>query len=88
MADQDHQGVDQIVGAGRVHNGTKLTGPQLRARLGNTVFNPLRGILQVKDSLSVLEPGADRSTHAAAATAPGSAGHDLGADRRVDRLTA
>ena len=54
MADQDHQGVDQIVGAGRVHNGTKLTGPQLRARLGNTVFNPLRGILQVKDSLSVL----------------------------------
>ncbi len=54
MADQDHQGVDQIVGAGRVHKGTKLTGPQLRARLGNTVFNPLRGILQVKDSLSVL----------------------------------
>jgi len=54
MADQDHQGVDQIVGAGRNRKGTKLSGPQLRARLGNTVFNPLRGILQVKDSLSVL----------------------------------
>ena len=54
MADQDHQGVDQIVGAGRVHGGKKLSGPQLKARLNNTVFNPLRGILQVKDSLSVL----------------------------------
>ena len=54
MADQDHQGVDQIVGAGRSRQGTKLSGPQLRARLGNTVFNPLRGILQVRDSLSVL----------------------------------
>jgi hypothetical protein len=54
MPDQDHQGVDQIVGAGRTHHGDKLSGPQLRARLGNTVFNPLRGILQVKDSLSVL----------------------------------
>jgi hypothetical protein len=54
MADQDHQGVDQIVGAGRVHAGTKLSGPQLKARLNNTIFNPLRGILQVKDSLSVL----------------------------------
>jgi hypothetical protein len=54
MSDQDHQGVDQIVGTGRTRAGTKLSGPQLRARLGNTVFNPLRGILQVKDSLSVL----------------------------------
>jgi hypothetical protein len=54
MSDQDHQGVDQIVGAGRVHDGTKLSGQQLRVRLANTVYNPLRGILQVKDSLSVL----------------------------------
>ena len=54
MSDFDHQNADQIIGAGRVHEGTKLSGQQLRARLGNTVFNPLRGILQVKDSLSVL----------------------------------
>ena len=54
MADADHQSADQIVGAGRRRKGDKLSGPQLRARLGNTVFNPLRGIFLVRDSLSVL----------------------------------
>ena len=34
-----------------------MTAQQLRPRLVNSVFNPLRGLLDVKDSLSVLSQG-------------------------------
>jgi hypothetical protein len=52
--DNDHQGGDNLLGPGRTRRGTKLTQQQLRAQLLNSIFNPLRGLLEVKDSLSVL----------------------------------
>ena len=62
-ADNDHQAVDQAIGPGRIRKGEKMATQQLRQRLINSVFNPLRGILDVKDSLSVLSQGqVDRLT--------------------------
>jgi hypothetical protein len=52
--DNDHQGIDNIIGPGRTRRGEKRNVQQIRAQLINSVFNPLRGILQVKDSLSIL----------------------------------
>jgi len=52
--DPDHQAVDQFIGPGRIRKGEKMPAQQLRQRLVNSVFNPLRGILDVRDSLSVL----------------------------------
>ena len=52
--DIDHQGLDNIIGPGRTRRGEKRSQQQLRQQLLQSVFNPLQGILQVKDSLSVL----------------------------------
>jgi hypothetical protein len=52
--DFERQRVDQLLGPGRNRRGPRLTLPQMRNRLTNSVFNPLRGILDVKDSLSIL----------------------------------
>lgn len=52
--DDDHQGIDNIIGPGRTRRGEKRNVQQIRGQLINSVFNPLRGILQVKDSLAIL----------------------------------
>jgi hypothetical protein len=52
--DIDHQGLANIIGPGRTRRGDKRTTQQIRGQLLQSVFNPLQGILQVKDSLSVL----------------------------------
>ena len=52
--DFEEQRIEQLMAPGRTRAGDKLTIQQLRARLVNSVFNPIRGILDVKDSLSVL----------------------------------
>jgi hypothetical protein len=52
--DDDHQGIANIIGPGRTRRGDKRNAQQIRQQLLNSVFNPLRGILQVKDSLSIL----------------------------------
>jgi hypothetical protein len=52
--DIDHQGLANIIGPGRTRRGDKRTTQQIRVQLLQSVFNPLQGILQVKDSLSVL----------------------------------
>ncbi len=52
--DAERQTVEQILAPGRTRKGDRLTAPQMRARLMGAVFNPLRGLLQAKDSLNVL----------------------------------
>jgi hypothetical protein len=46
--------MDQTLGPGRTQPGDKLTVPQLKQRLLSAVFNPVRGLLRAKDSLSIL----------------------------------
>jgi hypothetical protein len=52
--DIDHQGLGNIIGPGRTRRGDKRTTQQIRVQLLQSIFNPLQGILQVKDSLSIL----------------------------------
>jgi hypothetical protein len=52
--DINHQGLANIIGPGRTRRGEKRTVQQMRALLLQSFFNPLQGLLQVKDSLSVL----------------------------------
>jgi hypothetical protein len=52
--DVDHQGLANIILPGRSRRGEKRNAQQIRQQLLQSVFNPLQGILQVKDSLSVL----------------------------------
>jgi hypothetical protein len=52
--DIDHQGLANIIGPGRTRRGDKRTTQQIRVQLLQSIFNPLQGILQVKDSLSIL----------------------------------
>jgi hypothetical protein len=52
--DVDHQGLANIILPGRSRRGDKRNAQQIRQQLLQSVFNPLQGILQVKDSLSVL----------------------------------
>lgn len=49
-----HQAVDQVTAPGRRRGGERLTLQQVRDRVLNSVFNPVRALLQAKDSLSVL----------------------------------
>jgi hypothetical protein len=48
------QNIQQTVARGRTLAGDKLTLQQMKNRLLNAVFNPIRGLLQAKDSLSIL----------------------------------
>ncbi|HTE45627.1 MAG TPA: hypothetical protein VK636_10320, partial [Gemmatimonadaceae bacterium] len=52
--DTDHQGLANIILPGRSRRGDKRSAQQIRQQLLRSVFNPLDGILQVKDSLSIL----------------------------------
>jgi hypothetical protein len=52
--DIDHQGLANIISPGRTRRGDKRNAQQIRQQLLNSIFNPLQGILQVKDSLSIL----------------------------------
>jgi hypothetical protein len=52
--DVDHQGLANIIMPGRTRRGEKRNAQQIRQLLLQSVFNPLQGILQVKDSLSIL----------------------------------
>jgi hypothetical protein len=52
--DVDHQGLANIILPGRTRRGEKRSAQQIRQQLLQSVFNPLQGILQVKDSLSIL----------------------------------
>jgi len=52
--DIDHQGLANIIGPGRTRRGDKRTPQQIRIALLQSIFNPLQGILQAKDSLSIL----------------------------------
>jgi hypothetical protein len=49
-----HQVVEQMSAPGRSRSGERRTQRQWRDRLLGSVFNPVRGLLQAKDSLSVL----------------------------------
>jgi hypothetical protein len=50
----NHQVVTDMMAPGRSRAGARRTMPQVRDRVANSVFNPVRGLLQAKDSLSVL----------------------------------
>ena len=52
--DVDHQGLANIISPGRTRRGDKRNAQQIRQQLLQSVFNPLQGILQVRDSLSIL----------------------------------
>jgi len=52
--DFTRQAIDQTLSPGRTRPGDKLSTPQLKARLLTAVYNPVRGLLQAKDSLSIL----------------------------------
>jgi hypothetical protein len=52
--DFTRQAIEQTLSPGRTKPGDKLTVPQLKQRLLGAVFNPVRGLLQAKDSLSIL----------------------------------
>jgi hypothetical protein len=48
------QSIEQTLAPGRSKPGDKLTVAQLKQRLNGAVYNPVRGLLQAKDSLSIL----------------------------------
>jgi hypothetical protein len=52
--DFTRQAIDQTLSPGRTRPGDKLTMAQLKSRLLTAVYNPVRGLLQAKDSLSIL----------------------------------
>src|SRR5678815_2656027 len=52
--DFTRQAIDQTLGPGRTRPGDRLNAQQLKNRLLTSVFNPVRGLLQAKDSLSIL----------------------------------
>jgi len=52
--DFTRQEVEQTLAPGRTKPGEKLTLPELKQRLLGAVFNPVRGLLRAKDSLSIL----------------------------------
>jgi len=52
--DARHQLVEQVLEPGRTRDGQKLTAQEVRNRILQSVFNPVRGLLQAKDSLAVL----------------------------------
>src|SRR4029453_14393249 len=52
--DYTRQAIEQTLAPGRTRKGDKLTESQLKQRLVTAVYNPVRGLLQAKDSLSVL----------------------------------
>jgi hypothetical protein len=52
--DFTRQEIEQTLSPGRSKPGDKLPVPQLRRRLLGAVFTPVRGLLQAKDSLSIL----------------------------------
>jgi hypothetical protein len=52
--DFTRQEVEQTLAPGRTKSGDKLTVPELKQRLLGAVYNPVRGLLRAKDSLSIL----------------------------------
>jgi len=52
--DFTRQAIDQTLSPGRTRPGERLNVQQLKNRLLTAVFNPVRGLLQAKDSLSIL----------------------------------
>jgi hypothetical protein len=52
--DFTRQAIEQTLSAGRTKPGDKLAVPMLKQRLLGALFNPVRGLLQAKDSLSFL----------------------------------
>jgi hypothetical protein len=52
--DFTRQAIDQALTPGRSRPGDRVTAQQLKARLLSAVYNPVRGLLQAKDSLSIL----------------------------------
>ena len=52
--DGTRQAIEQTLAPGRSKPGDKLTVAQLKQRLNGAVYNPVRGLLQAKDSLSIL----------------------------------
>ncbi len=52
--DVDHQGLANIISPGRTRRGDKRNAQQIRQQLLQSIFNPLQGILQVRDSLAIL----------------------------------
>jgi hypothetical protein len=52
--DYTRQAIDQTLGPGRTQKGNRLTVPELQQRLLTAVYNPVRGLLQAKDSLTIL----------------------------------
>ena len=52
--DGTRQAIEQTLAPGRTKPGDKLTVAQLKQRLNGAVYNPVRGLLQAKDSLSIL----------------------------------
>ena len=52
--DFTRQAIEQTMAPGRSKPGDKLTVAQLKQRLNGAVYNPVRGLLQAKDSLSIL----------------------------------
>jgi hypothetical protein len=52
--DFTRQALDQTLQPGRTRKGNRLTLQELKQRLAGAVYNPVRGLLQAKDSLSIL----------------------------------
>jgi len=52
--DFTRQEIEQTLAPGRTKGGDRLTVAQLKQRLNGAVYNPVRGLLQAKDSLSIL----------------------------------
>jgi hypothetical protein len=50
----NHQVVHDMVAPGRSRHGERRTMQQVKDRVANSVYNPVRSLLQAKDSLSVL----------------------------------
>jgi hypothetical protein len=52
--DFTRQAIEQALAPGRTRPGDRVPMPMLKQRLLGAVFNPVRGLLQAKDSLSIL----------------------------------
>ena len=52
--DFTRQAIEQTMAPGRSKPGDRLTVAQLKQRLNGAIYNPVRGLLQAKDSLSIL----------------------------------